>query len=125
MTMTKIISRPIWVLLTLTALFSCKKAQESKNTEVAKFEENWESLSTIEREPDWLSDIWMKLLQFLRLYLDRRTKWKTFGLYIILVHQNTNQPSDYEKAFFYHININGIRFMHSTNESGRTTARGF
>ena len=38
-------------------VISCKNRSQSKNDEVApKFDETWESLSTIEREPEWFKD---------------------------------------------------------------------
>jgi alpha-L-fucosidase len=47
------------VLITCISLvvISCKNRSQSKNEEVAaKFDETWESLSTIEREPEWFKD---------------------------------------------------------------------
>lgn len=49
--------RQVLLATCLTAvLTSCKKSSESKGAEEVKFEETWESLSSIEREPEWFKD---------------------------------------------------------------------
>jgi alpha-L-fucosidase len=48
--------RILFLSLSLVAGISCKNSSEPKETEPLKFEENWESLSTIDREPEWFKD---------------------------------------------------------------------
>jgi alpha-L-fucosidase len=45
------------MILILCIIVSCKQGSETKTPETkAKFEETWESLSTIDREPEWFKD---------------------------------------------------------------------
>lgn len=44
------------IFCVLLAFAGCKKAPESTKEVASKFEENWESLSTIDREPEWFKD---------------------------------------------------------------------
>jgi alpha-L-fucosidase len=54
--MTKI-THMMLILCTVAGLVSCKQGSETKTGETkAAFEESWESLSTIEREPEWFKD---------------------------------------------------------------------
>jgi alpha-L-fucosidase len=49
--------RMILILCIVTGFVSCKQGSETKTPETkAKFEETWESLSTIDREPEWFKD---------------------------------------------------------------------
>ena len=48
----------LFLILTLgTALVSCKKESDTKTPDKqVQFEETWESLAKIEREPEWFKD---------------------------------------------------------------------
>jgi alpha-L-fucosidase len=46
----------IVALAAIVALNACGKTSETEAPEEKKFEENWESLSRIEREPEWFKD---------------------------------------------------------------------
>src|SRR3990170_8177217 len=47
----------ILVVCIFTGLVSCKTGSDTKTSEAeTKFEETWESLATIEREPEWFKD---------------------------------------------------------------------
>ncbi len=49
----------VYILITISTLLgviSCKNPSRSKNNVPAEFEETWESLATIDREPEWFKD---------------------------------------------------------------------
>jgi alpha-L-fucosidase len=51
------VKRLLLILCVVTALASCKTAPDTKAPDTnVKFEETWESLSKIEREPEWFKD---------------------------------------------------------------------
>jgi alpha-L-fucosidase len=55
--MRKTVTKIAVMVLASLVFFSCKKKSESKaSPEQPKFEETWQSLATIEREPEWFKD---------------------------------------------------------------------
>jgi alpha-L-fucosidase len=51
------INQSALIVLVLVGIFSCKDSSKPKNANTkAGFEENWESLSTIDRNPEWFKD---------------------------------------------------------------------
>lgn len=50
------INTSFWIVMIIVVVVSCRQSQESKQLPVAQFEETWESLSTINRDPEWFKD---------------------------------------------------------------------